>query len=302
MTPTRFILLMILLISVLLTNIVLAESLLLNKKVLSQHKVYTPIDLAMRAKLEDEFFKLFQNKESLITDFYDLTTYTSPTKTVKSFNHEVHGLSKKYLGWGQFAFATREVSSSKFFVQVTHRFNDRHTLNIANHLWKNRRVDKVYTNVVHRYAGKKQALKSNSDFSTASPSALLAVTRAWLAYRPDGVIVQLHGFSQGKRHSAVAKTANMIISHGIHTSNEENPILVGLKQCLKNTLKLKVAIYPTEVNELGGTQNVIAKEVRVHSDYRQFLHIEIDGDTRKRLRNNIKDSFLMFDCVEKIYL
>jgi hypothetical protein len=286
----------------LLANIVAAKGLLLNKKVLSQHQLYTPIDEDVRASLEDEFLKLYMSKQSSLSDYYDLTIYKNTKKRSKRIKREVHALSKKTLGWGQFALVTRHTKQGDFFVQVTHRFNDRHTLNIANHLWNSRRVELVYANVVHRHTHKGKTLNSNSDFSSAFPSPLVAATRAWLAYKPNGVIIQLHGFNQSKRKSATAQAANMIISHGINTQSEETPILSSLKQCIQQSLKITVEIYPTEVRELGGTLNVVGKEVRERSSFTQFLHLEIDSETRKRLRQNKKESLTMFDCVERAYL
>jgi hypothetical protein len=158
------------------------------------------------------------------------------------------------------------------FVQTPHRYFDRHTNQIGQHWLASSEVGLLMRNSVHRYAGRKQTPVVDTDFAHSPYNPMLAVSRALVAKGGDWLIVQLHGFSAEKRQTPAAREADLIISYGARASVQGQQRLQAIKQCLQQTGNWQVGLYPTEVQELGGTRNIIGRNLRQLGHGERFLH------------------------------
>ncbi|MGX5174026.1 hypothetical protein ACUR5C_08400 [Aliikangiella sp. IMCC44653] len=297
MINKRLVLFKLIYIWTLLFSLPAVADLLIKKQQLSEYKEYKKPTREQTLLLEDQFFEFFNGNDLALKEFYRLKPLGNSAS--RQPHSSLLGISIKELGWGQFVF-NRELDE-RFLLQVPHRFNDKYTLNIAYHLWKNGLVGFIYTNLVHRYNNEKMGRQHTSDFSHSSDSPLVAATKAWLAYNNKGIVVQLHGFSKNKRKTKQAKMLNIILSHGVNHSKYSFSKLSSAKVCLEESLGVAVGVYPVDTIELGGTKNIVGQEVRKIVGFENFIHIEIDKRTRLRLKNSSSDSIAMFRCIKNAY-
>lgn len=136
-------------------------------------------------------------------------------------------------------------------------------------------------NTRHRYS--KQLNGEYRDYSTLTSGLPYYATIAYSNWKTSAKIFQFHGFSAEKRKTEAGKTSDIILSLGHKGKNDE---LNVLQQCLRN-LGYRVTKYPSEVNELGGTTNVLAKQF---GHQNRFIHIEMSKTVRSSL---VSDERLM---------
>jgi len=113
---------------------------------------------------------------------------------------------------------------------------------------------------------------SPSDVAHAQSSFFLTAHRAMLGALPNAVTVQIHGFQDDKVPGAGA-----VLSAACSSGD-----VAGLAARLRHALgDHQVKIYPSEVQQLGGTQNVEAKASC--GARAPFFHVELSRTVRDKL-------------------
>lgn len=161
-----------------------------------------------------------------------------------------------------------------------HSLFDEHTGDIAKAIAKHH-CQVWISNTLHRYS--KQSNGEPRDYSKLTSGLPYFATIAYSNWQTAAKIYQFHGFSTEKRKSDTSKSSDIILSLG-HKGNDN--ALNDLQHCLRS-LGYRVAKYPSEVTELGGTTNVLAKHFRHQS---RFIHIEMNKTVRRSL---VSDERLM---------
>lgn len=154
------------------------------------------------------------------------------------------------------------------FVQAPHGITDLKTDDIARRLFSIGQFAALAINGVSRNSGD-QAHVHNASFQLSA---------AEFVNQTNGVVVQLHGFSQSKRQDPNARDASVIVSNG---TNESSAHTRRVAACLGNTFP-RVLVYPDDTRELGGTTNTVGKHLRTLGRD-NFLHIELSYETRQGL-------------------
>ncbi len=180
-------------------------------------------------------------------------------------------------------------------LELPHGYRDLYTGDIGVKMALEGRFAGVAWNTVPRYYtidGK----RLEADLSDLKDTFLAAFTRAFIRRRPDGHVIQLHGFSQKKRRSESGESADIILSNG---SSTPTPLVARMDDCLESKYKHTIAYYPIEVKELGATQTSIGIIMReMKSD--RFLHIEMSRPFRIKLRDDRNYRRNMIDCFESV--
>jgi hypothetical protein len=201
-------------------------------------------------------------------------------------------------------FRNRPAGRSEILVQATHVYFDEGTGFIAAAAFVSSEslstVRAMFANTAHRY-WQPDAARSKRSVNVADPSQnethpLMWATAAVLAQRHSQplTIVQLHGFDRDKPASAEddpdierdsAATFDAIVSAGRSdaSSSSVRAVAVGLR-----ARSWKVAVFPDEVRELGGTRNVIGSLCRASGA--NFVHIEIAAARRNQLKASREQS------------
>lgn len=257
---------------------------------LSPAENYQAVSPAEQIDLEASFLSLFRDFDvDGLSKFYEISAHNEENLEV------ILGASKLELGWGVFAYQTKY--KNPVFLQAPHRYFDIHTGTIADTGWRQGIAQVYMTNSAHRAVGQEQNPKLNSDISNASRSALLAASEAWIAANPDGVIVQLHGYSKGNRITDAGRSADIIISHGTGQLYRYGTRLQQIQECLLDSLEVTVLRYPEQVGELGGTQNNVAQALASWGKSEQFIHVEMSRGVRDLLANDQAKALEVLQCI-----
>lgn len=194
-------------------------------------------------------------------------------------------------GWGEYRFS--KTATSNIVLQIPHRYSDRHTGRIAKHIFASKGITSIALNSVSRRTPVNFDTDLAADMAHLPVSFHTAYSRAFAAYYPQGQLVQLHGFDPKKRRSQQGQQANAIVSTGTPRSTA---YLLEAQQCLAS-LGLNTLRYPQQVQELGGTTNSIGILMR-SLGHGGFTHIELDLETRRRLKNDPAELTEFASCLQ----
>lgn len=184
---------------------------------------------------------------------------------------------------GAAAVVVRTGAATAVAVEVPHSFFDEGTLPIGLALFETIGARLLLVNTVHRYrslAGQKPedsaigddtSAASESDVAHAQRSFFLAAHEAFTQACPKGVALQVHGFRDDKSVGFEA-----ILSAATTTAKLE-PMVTHLGQALG----IKVALYPRDTRQLGGTKN--AQALLSRRRQQAFIHLELSQSLRQRL-------------------
>ncbi len=189
--------------------------------------------------------------------------------------------------FGRGLFAARIQGGRPLLIQAPHQYADLRTGRIAHQLFHESNAMAAAWNTTHRY------FRDNSDLVHISDSYLHALSRAFSELYPDGLILQLHGFSRDLRKSRAGRNAQAILSDG---SRYPPKALGQMTECLSQGLKIRALLYPRDVRELGATTNTVGVDLR-HRGFDGFVHLELDAELRKRLVKNANDRKILIQCV-----
>ncbi len=191
---------------------------------------------------------------------------------------------------GAGAVALRIAVGAEIIVEIPHSFFDEGTLPIGLTVFEELDARALLVNTVHRGGTgpeperleRARSGTSESDvahqISSFFHQAHLELGRAW----PRAQVVQLHGFRDEK-----VPTAKIIVS-AAGTGAATAP----LARALNDAFGVGTArLYPEEVQQLGGTENVQARANAAES--RPFLHIEIAASLRNQMQRqkSLRDRF-----------
>jgi hypothetical protein len=210
-------------------------------------------------------------------------------------------------GRGFYLFA--KAPTARHVLMMPHGFYDLHTREIGFDLSREGHFAAIVWNTVHRYGADKGISRNRGyrhrpdssdptdtwDMARLSRSYFTAFTHAFAGAEPRGCLIQLHGFSQKKRDSRAGRDADMIISNGTRQLSHE---LRAFSDCLKIGMPGMIRSYPTEVEELGGTQNTIGALLRARG-HTGFVHIEMSYPLRVRLKKESALRQVFLQCIDK---
>ena len=253
-----------------------------------KHLPYRTVNLPQFVKLEQGFEQALKQKQ-----FDKLEAYYEVNKDSAMAVME----SDPELGWGAVLMFAPLPQQQDWFLQVPHRFHDLYTADIAEHWLATGQFKLAMINTVHRHAGGNLDPERNSDFSTAPKNAMLAASRAFVRHSRKPLIIQLHGFSQDSRTTDIAREADMILSYGAALSAQRMKPLQKAARCLQDRMEIDARVYPLEVSELGGTRNIVGRDLRNKGFLTQFVHVEISKPLRKKLRNNAPQARQLLGCL-----
>lgn len=180
-------------------------------------------------------------------------------------------------GKGVYIFNT--LKPSQIIIEAPHRPSDLHTGTIAVQLMEKGWFLATALNTVHR---------KKANFTREVMTYFNAFTEAFGEAYPQGNIIQLHGFD-GEKHDL---STDLIFSA---TLLSPPPLFYHYGECLKK-LPLKISLFPKDIETLGGTKNINAlKFYKTHNEG-LFLHLEMDINLRKKLKNNKLFREKFFKC------
>ena len=251
---------------------------------------YKIADSATFVKLENAFkIALRKDDLSLLNHFYDTKLEAKGDQPVSVLR------TKDELGWG--VISINHSAKSPLLLQVPHRYYDKYTADIAKHWLKSGRFKMAIVNSVHRHAGLRQEPQVNSDLSTAPNSAFIAATRAFVTSYKQPKVLQLHGFSKSKRRTFEGQQADVVLSHGANLPLPYLTQLTNAAKCINAKMGYNALVFPKGVIELGGTKNLIGKEMRKFGHFYHFFHIELNEQVRSVLRKNEQAAQQLLHCI-----
>ena len=196
-------------------------------------------------------------------------------------------------GRGFFAFRRKDPRPVAF--QAPHSSEDLHTGQLAEQLFLESRAAASAWNTAPRSATVKGENRL-ADLAHLPDSLLHAFTRAFAAAYPKGTLLQLHGFDAGRRATRDASGSGVILSDG---TKSPPPWVFEAAECLEGALSERVSIFPRDVKELGATTNTQGK-VFQDLGHAGFLHVEMDLDLRRRLKETEKLRNAFLRCMPDI--
>ncbi len=260
----------------------------------SQGGKYVPADQREIAQAEALFSLTLQNPgdHKLAKDWlgigFDLLQISEPGGTFAVLREQ----DARREGRG--FYVIRLGKSDKTLLQAPHSFKDEHTREIVLNMMLQSRISAAVWNTVPRYY-EENGMKIDADMAHLNQTYFLAFSRAFGKLNKDGHIIQIHGFSQGKRKSGAGGQADMVISSGTSYPTEA---LLKMASCLKRKLTPNALVYPTEVRELGGTTNSIGEALQ-QMGHAGFMHIEMSAPIRQQALKNPDLTTRFLGCLPK---
>ncbi|MFZ4745080.1 MAG: hypothetical protein ACOYL0_15860 [Limnohabitans sp.] len=190
-------------------------------------------------------------------------------------------------GRGFFAFRKAKASA----LQIPHSFKDEMTREIGITLFQKGSFSAAAWNTVPRNFIL-NGVSIDADMAHLTDTYFIAFSRAFAQLYPQGNILQLHGFEQGKRRNEAAKEAAAILSNGTRIPP---PVLRDIATCLAKGTGANILSYPYDVHELGATTNTIAAALR-QEGFDKFFHLEMSRDFRTELQKNVALQKMLLHC------
>ncbi|RME39431.1 MAG: hypothetical protein D6794_03860 [Deltaproteobacteria bacterium] len=182
---------------------------------------------------------------------------------------------KRRRGGGFYVLRQEDKPRHALLLEAPHSFYDRGTRQLAVQWLCQRGVVAAAWNTAPRH----QLPDDQADLAHQDVSFFQAFTLAFARAYPHGGIVQLHGFSQFKRHTEAGWHADAIISNG---TAKPSQIVWRIDRCLDDVLAGGSKLYPDEVRELGATTNRNARALRTFG-FSGFVHLEMSRELRRKL-------------------
>lgn len=189
-------------------------------------------------------------------------------------------------------FLRQEATAIPLLISAPHRSADRLTGTLTMRFFVEGRAQAAAWNSVPRRSA---CAEDESDIVRLDRHPFTAFTSAFARAHPNGRVVQVHGFDVGRRRTAEARAASVILSSG---SRDISPTLEVIAACLRRDLPaLNVALFPLDVSELGATRNAQGRSLR-SLGFQGFVHAELSLELRRRLVEDagLRQGFLA--CLE----
>lgn len=181
-------------------------------------------------------------------------------------------------GWGEFVWK-KSRSRNEIWLQAPHAEYDKWSGAIAlSMLLESQYIVGYASSSAPRYSSINYG---DSDLAHAELSFFRDFNIQLLRSNPQSRIVQIHGFEKAKRMSESASTADIIVSNG--TSRASN-YAKRVTECL-TSMGLNAKLFAVDVDELGGTTNISARDAR-QAKHKRFLHLELSVEIRLQLKDD----------------
>lgn len=168
---------------------------------------------------------------------------------------------------------------SQMVIEAPHRPSDLHTGPITIQLMDDGLFLAAALNTVPR---------KRANFTREKMTYYNAFTEAFGNAYPQGNIIQLHGFDEDSRDPLL----DLILSATIVSPP---PLFYHYAACLRS-LPIKISLFPRDINKLGGTKNINAKQFYASKSQGLFLHLEMGIKLREKLKNNKEFRQTFFRC------
>jgi len=196
------------------------------------------------------------------------------------------------LGRGMFLLCPTRAQASTLL--IPHGFHDRFTAEIGVLFATEGRFRAVAWNTAPRTTpGADESTLDRHDATQTIENYFTGLARAASVLGLPGPMVQLHGFAPQLRTTEEGRNARAILSSGTNAPSASTLKAAG---CLEGELGDRLLVYPTEVVELGGTQNRVAAVLR-NWGRKDFLHLELSFALRQRLLEDAEARRSFVECV-----
>ena len=176
-------------------------------------------------------------------------------------------------GHGVYVWRTRY--ATPLVIETPHSYADVYTLNIGLAAQQELGARALLVNGTHRRFGCTEAdAICPADVAHAPTSVFEGVHEAFVARNPGDVVIQFHGFDAGPKDP-------LLILSAARTRTDVRPYAEALRRVLAPLGAWPVAVYPAEINRLGGTTGVQARQLRAAGG--KMLHVEMSRELRDRL-------------------
>ena len=193
---------------------------------------------------------------------------------------------------GRGAYALRSEGGLPLALVTPHRGSDRHTGTIADLLFREQSPAAVAWNTAPRTTD--ATCPAAGDVTRVPTHYLTAFSLAFARRYPAGRIVQIHGFARSKRETAGAADADAVISDGTEAPGAR---LLDVADCLSRLFpERRVAVYPLDTRELGGTTNAQGRALRAMG-FHGFVHLELATAWRTALAGDPAERARLFACL-----
>ncbi|MEO5331498.1 MAG: hypothetical protein H7839_05695 [Magnetococcus sp. YQC-5] len=196
---------------------------------------------------------------------------------------------------GRGFFLFRPEPADEVLIQIPHGETDERTGELGIRLALEGNARAVAWNTVPRRVSSFGSGSINADLAHLEQSLFIALTEAFTRRMPQGLVVQLHGFSQEKRRSTAGMQADLIVSAGHSAPGFRYEQMVA---CMRRNGVVGTKLYPREINELGGETNSIGKRMRALG-MQGFLHLEMSRSLRDRLAVERALRAAFYQCLAK---
>lgn len=178
----------------------------------------------------------------------------------------------------------RSATATPLALTAPHRGSDRHTGTLAAALFQETDAMAAAWNSAPRKA--RNDCPHALDLAREKNHLFTAFSLGFAKAAPSGLLVQLHGFEQGRRQDIAARDAAMIVSNG---TEEPGNLLLDLADCLSAAFAPQsVLVFPGDTAELGALTNAQGQALR-DAGFDGFAHIEMSAELRASM---VKDEAL----------
>jgi hypothetical protein len=178
-------------------------------------------------------------------------------------------------------------------IVAPHRGADRDTGPLARLLFEEHAFAAAAWNSAPRRSG--ADCPHSGDVTREPTHYLTGFSLAFAARFAGGRIVQLHGFDAERRNTQAAREADGIVSDG---SEDPSGRLLDFADCLSRRFPdRRIAVYPLDNSELGGTVNAQGRALR-ETGFAGFTHLELSPEFRRALITDSAARAALTDCLE----
>lgn len=173
-----------------------------------------------------------------------------------------------------------------------HRGADRHTGPLVMALITEGRAAAAGWNSVPR---RSSCSEGSNDLARIELHPFTALAAGFARAYAKGRVVQVHGFDPHRRTTPEGRAASLILSSG---STRVSQAVRQVAECLRDHLPSeRVAVFPTEVSELGALGNAQGRRLRAIG-FDGFVHAELSLGLRERLLRDAELRRRFGGCLE----
>lgn len=244
------------------------------------------LDHASYTQAEDAFAKLALTNAATLPASFTVNPVSEPFVGLV-----VHELEQSCRGGGTYLLRSPP-SQVPLLISAPHRGSDRLTGTIALQLFLESQAAAAGWNSVPRRSG---CESRSSDLARLRRHPFTAFSVAFARAYPSGRVVQVHGFDPDRRDTMAGRAASIILSSG---SDRVSAAVKSVADCLRRHFPDEnVAVYPTDVRELGARRNAQGRSLRAVA-FGGFVHAELSLSFRRHLTEDPEPRARFARCLE----